>query len=249
MPVKEGWVYIIKAVFASNLCCRVHAIKWHPLRLKGRSRIPSMCSSTTPLGASGLRARFVLVPSRVPPPRRSLLAACPWATPSGSSCCSLVSLSRRHLMPRFAACGLAFGWVRSPFFVEYFFFACSPIREEDFYRGGRTCFPVAVKYIFTLSSGCALLVSWSFRVFYMFQGSRTCFPGCVDVRRLESYTVRLPFCVLVSRNLFLPGRPDGFSRARLSVSSRFPCPRCARPSGMWSWITSSSTKCCDVSEF
>ena len=28
---------------------------------------------------------------------------------------------------------------------------------------------------------------------------------------------------------FLPGRPDGFSRARLSVSSRFPCPRCARP--------------------
>ena len=45
---------------------------------------------------------------RVPPPRGSLLAARPWAIPSGSSSCSLVSLTRRHLVPRFAASGPGF---------------------------------------------------------------------------------------------------------------------------------------------
>ena len=128
-----------------------------PLQLKGCTRIPSLCSTTTPLEASGPRARFVLVPStstsgsnrRVPPPRGFLLAAHPRAFPSGSTCRSLVPPVRRQLMPRFAACGPVFGWVRSPFFVGYFFLV-----QPAYLRGVRPsgadgcAFPSAIDFVF-----------------------------------------------------------------------------------------------------
>ena len=117
-------------------------------------------------------------------------------------------------MPRFAACGPAYGWVRSPYVIVYFFFCLIA-----YSRGG------------------------------FLSGRPDVFPGRDVVGLVESKTVRLPFCVQVPRSPLFSGRPDGFSRARFSVSSRFPCPRCARSSGMWKWITSSSTKCCGVSAF
>ena len=42
---------------------------------------------------------------RVLPPQGFLLAAHPWAFPSGSSSRTLVTPTRRHFLPRFAACG------------------------------------------------------------------------------------------------------------------------------------------------
>ena len=99
--------------------------------------------------------------TRVPPPRGSLLAARPWATPSGSSGCS--PLTWRHLMPRFAACGPAFGWVRSPFFIVYFFLLLFAYPRGGFLPGRPDVFPgrgqVLLHNLFWICPSCLLDLS------------------------------------------------------------------------------------------
>ena len=124
-------------------------------------------------------------------------------------------------------CCRRFRWTVSPITYGYVLAFGFVYFDASLFRRVRMCFPGAIEFSLTVSSGYALLADWTYRIFYMFRGSRTCFPGCVEIRRLESYAVCLPFCVQVPRSLFLPGRQDGFSRARHSVSSRFPCPRCS----------------------
>ena len=114
-----------------------------PLQLKGCTRTSSLSTSTTPPGASLCTVRTGSN-RRVPPPRGSLLAARPWAIPSGSSSCSLVLPTRRHLMPRSAACGPVFGWVRSPFFVGYFFLVQFAYVRGVRLPGQTDAFPVCV---------------------------------------------------------------------------------------------------------
>ena len=57
------------------------------------------------------------------------------------------------------------------------------------------------------------------RMQFLFGSGRTCFPDR-DCRRLpESHCIFHRFFSLVLRSLFLPGRPDVFSRSRLCTSS------------------------------
>ena len=62
-------------------------------------------------------------------------------------------------------------------------------------------------------------LSSSVRVQYLFGAGRTCFPDR-DCRRLpESHCIFHRSCLPVPRSLFLPGRPDVFSRSRSCTSS------------------------------
>ena len=71
--------HVLSALCAHQIPRGVSVPCLAPLRLKGRTGISSMSSSTTPSGASGSQAQSVLVPStstsgsnrRVPPPRGS----------------------------------------------------------------------------------------------------------------------------------------------------------------------------------
>ena len=106
-------------------------------------------------GSVRAASTFVLGPStstsgsnrRVPPPRGFLLAAHPWAFPSGSSCRSLVPLTRRHLMPRFAARGPLSAGSALPSSLGISFLSSSPIRGVFGFHGRRMSFPVCVRLL------------------------------------------------------------------------------------------------------
>ena len=83
--------YGIWAVREFRLCA-------HPPRHRGRQGLKDCLCFLPSTSTSGSNRR-------VPPPRGFLLAAHPWASPSGSSTLSLVPFTSRNLMPKFAACG------------------------------------------------------------------------------------------------------------------------------------------------
>ena len=68
-------------------------------------------SSTSTTGSAG----------RVPPPRGSLLAACLWASPSGSSCRSLFLIRDYTSCRGWPPADPFLAWVRCPLFIGYFF--------------------------------------------------------------------------------------------------------------------------------
>ena len=102
-----------------------------PLRCSGRTRNSSLCSTTTPSGASALQGHLALWCStsasgptrRVPPPRGSPPRFPPRAFPSSSASSSPLSLYEAFLIPRFVACGPSSGVAHSPFFTAYLFLA------------------------------------------------------------------------------------------------------------------------------
>ena len=106
-----------------------------PLRRSGRTRTPSLCSTTTPSGASvpqghllfgaplRLRGRLGVFRRR----EGHLLAAHLGPSLRPRLVLRLSSFTRRFLIPRFAACGPSSGVVHSPFFFGYVFFFCGPL--------------------------------------------------------------------------------------------------------------------------
>ena len=154
-----------------------------PLQLKGCTRIPSLCSTTTPLEASGPRARFVLVPStstsgsnrRVPPPRGFLLAAHP----------------RAFLRARLA--------------VLWFL-----LRGDNSCRGSPPADPFSAGSALPSSLGISSLSNPPICGVFGFRGRRMCCPVCDRFRFCPSLLVRLLFSCTCTPGLFLPGRLDVF---------------------------------------
>ena len=69
------------------------------------------------------------------------------------------------------------------------------------------------------SGSTASSLSSSVRGKYLYRGGRMCFPVRVCRCLLESRSVFLRSCPLVPRSRFAPGRPDVFSRSRLTTTS------------------------------
>ena len=139
---------------------------------------------------------------RVPLPRGSLLAARPRAIPSGSSCPSGF-LTRRHLVPRFAASGPVFrlGPLSLLHWVLLLHHARLCARSLGSGADGRV-FPSAFESVFGHRACYALFFVYQIRLVARYWGGRTCFPAAVTYIVVVSCAKVNGFTAYLASDLF-----------------------------------------------
>ena len=164
-----------------------------PLQLKGCTRSSTLFSPTTPSGASVLSAFF----------SHSALHFDFGVEQACSAAARVLLASPSRASPSSASSCLAF--------LPYEAFPHAEVRCRWIHAFCGSALPSSGPTSFLLcSSMCAQ---------YLFGSGRTCFPDRGCRRRPGSHCIFHRSCSLVLRSLFLPGRPDEFSRSRLCTSS------------------------------
>ena len=168
-----------------------------PLQLRGCTRTPSLSSSTTPSGASGLQAFF---------------CACALHFDHGvEQACSAAA----RVPPRQPISGLSL--------LARLAVLRSLLRGDTSCRGSPPADPFSARSALPSSLSISSLCSSPVRKVHGFQGRRMCFPVCVRLRLWPSCLVRPLFCLHVPPGREVPGRPDVFPGRAHVRDGGLPC--------------------------
>ena len=137
-------------------------------------------------------------PNRRVPPPRGLPPRCPSrAFPSFSVSSSPLSLTRRFLIPRCAACGPSSRVVHSPFFLGYVFLAVLYARQVYLPGQDGRVSRLRSTFTFCLRIQYSLNLVFVFRGDSAYRGGRTCFPTAFEYEHIFSFLYFFHFTVLV----------------------------------------------------